>query len=236
MLAVYAIVNGHELGWTLPADVAHARHRPGAARVFLVIEARVREPLMPLGLFRLRNVATANAAGGAVGGRHVRVVLHLRALSTARARLQRHAGRAVVPARQPHHGGVLARACRRRSSCVSACARRSRWDCCCAAAGLALFARAPLDGNFWIDVFPGMALLGIGAGIAFNPLLLGAMSDVRAGRVRSRLRHREHRVHDGRRARSRGARELRGHAHASAARRGRRAPPPRSMADISWRS
>jgi MFS family permease len=48
----------------------------------------------------------------------------------------------------------------------------------CAAAGLALFARAPLDGNFWIDVLPGMTLLGIGAGIAFNPLLLGAMSDV----------------------------------------------------------
>ena len=48
----------------------------------------------------------------------------------------------------------------------------------CAAAGLALFARAPLDGNFWVDVFPGMTLLGVGAGIAFNPLLLGAMSDV----------------------------------------------------------
>jgi MFS family permease len=48
----------------------------------------------------------------------------------------------------------------------------------CAAAGLALFARAPLDGDFWVDVLPGMTLLGIGAGIAFNPLLLGAMSDV----------------------------------------------------------
>jgi hypothetical protein len=47
-----------------------------------------------------------------------------------------------------------------------------------AAAGLALFARAPLDGQFIADVLPGMTLLGIGAGIAFNPLLLGAMSDV----------------------------------------------------------
>jgi MFS family permease len=46
-----------------------------------------------------------------------------------------------------------------------------------AAAGLALFARAPLAGNFWFDVFPGMVLLGVGAGVAFNPLLLGAMSD-----------------------------------------------------------
>jgi len=47
-----------------------------------------------------------------------------------------------------------------------------------AATGLALFARAPLDGHFIVDVLPGMTLLGIGAGIAFNPLLLGAMSDV----------------------------------------------------------
>jgi MFS family permease len=47
-----------------------------------------------------------------------------------------------------------------------------------AAAGLALFARAPLDGGFIVDVVPGMTLLGIGAGIAFNPVLLGAMSDV----------------------------------------------------------
>ena len=44
--------------------------------------------------------------------------------------------------------------------------------------GLLLFARAPLDGRFAVDVLPGMLLLGIGAGIAFNPLLLAAMGDV----------------------------------------------------------
>jgi MFS family permease len=48
----------------------------------------------------------------------------------------------------------------------------------CAAIGLALFARAPIDGDLLIDVMPGMLLLGLGAGIAFNPLLLAAMSDV----------------------------------------------------------
>jgi MFS family permease len=47
-----------------------------------------------------------------------------------------------------------------------------------AATGLALFARAPVDGAFWVDVMPGMTLLGIGAGIAFNPILLAAMNDV----------------------------------------------------------
>jgi sugar phosphate permease len=47
-----------------------------------------------------------------------------------------------------------------------------------AAVGLVLFARAPVDGRFAIDVLPGMVLLGLGAGIAFNPVLLAAMSDV----------------------------------------------------------
>jgi MFS family permease len=41
-----------------------------------------------------------------------------------------------------------------------------------------LFARAPVDGNFVVDVLPSMILLGLGAGMAFNPVLLAAMSDV----------------------------------------------------------
>jgi MFS family permease len=47
-----------------------------------------------------------------------------------------------------------------------------------ATVGLLLFARAPVDGNFVVDVLPSMILLGLGAGIAFNPVLLAAMSDV----------------------------------------------------------
>jgi MFS family permease len=47
-----------------------------------------------------------------------------------------------------------------------------------AAVGLLLFVRAPVDGNFVVDVLPSMILLGIGAGMAFNPVLLAAMSDV----------------------------------------------------------
>jgi sugar phosphate permease len=33
----------------------------------------------------------------------------------------------------------------------------------------------------WLHVMPGMSLLGIGAGIAFNPVLMAATSDVDAG-------------------------------------------------------
>ena len=44
--------------------------------------------------------------------------------------------------------------------------------------GLALFARAPVDGSLVANVLPSMLLLGLGAGLAFNPVLLAAMGDV----------------------------------------------------------
>jgi len=49
-----------------------------------------------------------------------------------------------------------------------------------AAAGLALFALAPVGGSFMVHVLPGMLLLGLGAGMAFNPVLLAAMEGVDA--------------------------------------------------------
>jgi MFS family permease len=44
--------------------------------------------------------------------------------------------------------------------------------------GLLLFARAPVDGSFAMDVLVPMLLFGLGGGITFNPLLLAAMGDV----------------------------------------------------------
>src|SRR5918999_4100286 len=63
MLAVYAIVNGNEVGWTSGRTLGPLAAAAVLLAVFLSIEARVRSPLMPLGLFRLRNVATANVVG-----------------------------------------------------------------------------------------------------------------------------------------------------------------------------
>ena len=40
------------------------------------------------------------------------------------------------------------------------------------------FVRAPVDGTYVTDVLPSMILLALGAGLAFNPLLLAAMGDV----------------------------------------------------------
>jgi MFS family permease len=47
------------------------------------------------------------------------------------------------------------------------------------ALGLLLLARVPVDGNVLIDVIPATLAIGLGGGIAFNPLLLAAMGDVK---------------------------------------------------------
>src|SRR5260221_14651278 len=63
MPAVYGIVNGNEAGWTSAQTIALLAAAAVLLAAFLAIEARVRQPLMPLGLFAFRNVATANVVG-----------------------------------------------------------------------------------------------------------------------------------------------------------------------------
>ena len=63
MLAVYAIVNGNDAGWTSTQTLGLLAAAAVLLGVFLVIESRVDSPLVPLGLFKLRNVATANIVG-----------------------------------------------------------------------------------------------------------------------------------------------------------------------------
>ena len=47
-----------------------------------------------------------------------------------------------------------------------------------AGAGLTLLATAPVDGAFVVPMLPSMLMLGLGAGIAFNPMLMAATGDV----------------------------------------------------------
>src|SRR2546429_8298099 len=63
MLAVYAIVNGNDAGWRAARALGLRAAAAVLAAVLLLIESRVRNPLMPLRLFRLRNLSTANVVG-----------------------------------------------------------------------------------------------------------------------------------------------------------------------------
>src|SRR5919106_1508192 len=63
MLAVYAIVNGNEVGWTSARTLGLLGASSALLAVFVAIESRVASPLVPLRLFRLRSVSTANVVG-----------------------------------------------------------------------------------------------------------------------------------------------------------------------------
>ena len=60
MIAVYAVVGGNAAGWLSTKTLTLLAAASVLFVTFIIIEARTRDPLMPLKLFRLRNLATAN--------------------------------------------------------------------------------------------------------------------------------------------------------------------------------
>jgi EmrB/QacA subfamily drug resistance transporter len=177
MLAVYAIINGNEIGWAAPATLWQLGIAAALLAAFLVIESRVRAPLMPMSLFRLRSVSIANiiavlwAAGMFawffIAALYLQLVLGHGPMAVGLAFLPADFIMAVCSL------GISARL-------VTRFGIRGPLSIglLLAAAGLLLFARAPVAGSIWVDVVPAMLLLGVGSGIAFNPLLLAAMNDV----------------------------------------------------------
>jgi predicted MFS family arabinose efflux permease len=177
MAATYAVINGNAAGWTSFQTLGLLGISLLLLGIFITIESKVKNPLMPLSLFRIRNVSVANVIGILwaaamfawffIAALYLQLVLGYNPL---------HVGLAFLPAnlimaffsislsaklvmrygiKKPLSIGLLI-----------------------AAAGLALFSQAPVNGQFLPDVLPSMLLLGIGAGMAFNPVLLAAMSDV----------------------------------------------------------
>lgn len=177
MLAVYAIVNGNVVGWTSAQSLGLLAAAVVLLALFLGIESRVRSPLMPLGLFRLRNVATANVVGVLwaaamfawffISALYMQLVLGYSPMQVGLAFLPSNLIMAAFSL------GLSAKLVMRFGIKLPL-----TLGLLIAAVGLALFAVAPTDGNFLVHVLPGMLLLGLGAGMAFNPVLLAAMSDV----------------------------------------------------------
>jgi EmrB/QacA subfamily drug resistance transporter len=177
MLAVYAIVDGNEAGFTSAQTIGLLGASSLLVALFLAWEAQARSPLVPLRLFRSRNLVTANVVGVLwaaamfawffISALYLQRVAGYDALGVGLAFLP--ANLAMAACSLGLSAKLVVRFGNRRPLVAGLVI---------AAAGLALFARAPLDARFAVDILPAMLLLGFGAGIAFNPLLLAAMSDV----------------------------------------------------------
>ena len=177
VIAVYAIVNANEKGWTSLHTLGLLGIAAAIFAVFLLIETRVKAPLVPLALFKLRNLATACGVGvlwaGAMFAWFFLTALYMQ-LVLGYSPLE--IGLAFLPGNLIM--GVLSIGLS--AKLVMRYGFRLPLATGLALAGLGLLwlARAPVDGSFAVDIFPSMVLLGLGAGMAFNPVLLAAMSDV----------------------------------------------------------
>jgi EmrB/QacA subfamily drug resistance transporter len=176
MLAVYAIVNGNEAGWVSAQTIALLIGAIVLLVAFLMIEARVSMPLMPFAIFKLRNVTIANTVSVLwAAGMFAWFFISTLYLQLVLGYTPLQVGLAFLPANiimAAFSLGLSAKLVTRfgiRGPIVV--------GLFLGALGLAWFARAPVDGELIADVLPSMVLLGFGAGIAFNPLLLAAMSD-----------------------------------------------------------
>jgi len=177
MLAVYAIVNGNELGWLSVRTLGMLAAAAVLFVAFVAVESRMRAPLVPLRMFASRNVSIANIVGVLwaaamfawffLSALYLQLVLGYEPMQVGLAFLPSNLIMAAFSL------GLSAKIVMRFGIRTPIAVGLGL-----AAVGLLLFARAPVDGVFVRDVLPGMLLLGLGAGVAFNPVLLAAMSGV----------------------------------------------------------
>jgi EmrB/QacA subfamily drug resistance transporter len=177
VLAVYAIVNGNTAGWTSAQTLGLLGAAAVVGIAFVVWESRVTSPLMPLGIFRHRNLSVANVVGILwaasmfalffLSALYLQLVLHYSPLQVGLAFLP---GNLIMMA---FSLGLSAKLVMRFGF-----RKPLAFGLSVAALALLWFARVPVHGSFAVDVLPAMVLIGIGGGLAFNPVLMAAMSDV----------------------------------------------------------
>jgi EmrB/QacA subfamily drug resistance transporter len=177
MLAVYAIVNGNDVGWMTARTLGLLGASAALLVVFLVLEARVSSPLVPLSLFRNRNVSSSNVVGVLMaGGMFAWFFLSALYMQRILGYSPLEVGLAYLPGTVLWGSASLFLSDRLvlrfgiKPPLIVGLGLMTL--------GLLLLARAPVDGNWAIDILPSTLAIGLGAGIAFNPILLAAMSDV----------------------------------------------------------
>jgi EmrB/QacA subfamily drug resistance transporter len=176
MLLVYTIVKpAAEQGWGSGRTLALGAASLALLAVFILREATARNPLIPLRIFRSRNVSGANAVQALLvagmfgmffmGALYLQRVLGYDALEVGLAFLP---ATLVMGTLSLRYSELLITRFGARTVLLPGMVL--------VAAGLALFIRAPVDGNYAEHVLPVMILLGFGIGVSFPALMTLAMS------------------------------------------------------------
>ena len=175
MLGVYTLLEAGEAGWTSLQTLGLGAIAIALVTAFVFRQSRIENPLMPLRLFHSRNVAAANIVMGLLvvgffgmfflGALYLQDILGYSPLGVGLAFLP---SCIVMGTLSLGYAEKLIMGIGPKAALASGLS--------IAALGLLLFARAPVEANYWIDVFPVMLLLGLGAGTCFPALMTLAMS------------------------------------------------------------
>ena len=176
MLGVYTIVKpAAERGWGDGQTLGLGAVSLALLAAFLLREDRTENPLIPLRIFRSRNVSGANVIQALVvagmfgmffvGALYLRRVLGYDALETGLAFLPATLVMGVMSLR---YSETLVMRFGARTTLIPGLVL--------VAIGLLLFMRAPVDGGYVEHVLPTMVLLALGAGGSFPALMTLAMS------------------------------------------------------------
>ena len=176
MLLVYTIVEpAADLGWGAGRTLALGAASLALLAGFVAREATARNPLMPLRIFRSRNVTGANLIQALfvagmfglffLGELYLQRVLGYDALETGLAFLP---VTIVIGTLSLRYSERLIMRFGARATLLPGLVL--------IAAGLGLFTQVPVDGSYVTDVLPTMLLLGSGAGLSFPALMTLAMS------------------------------------------------------------
>jgi len=177
MLLVYALTRATQHGWATAQTIGLLAASVALIGAFFVVEQRSQAPLLPLRIFRLRTLTASNVSGLLMGGAifaqfflltlYMQEVLHYSALKTGVAyiglTLTIIAFSAVAQALVTRVGVRPVLSAGLALSTVA----------------LVLFARLPVDGNYFTDLFPAFIVSGLGLALAFVPMSIGALTGVR---------------------------------------------------------
>jgi EmrB/QacA subfamily drug resistance transporter len=177
MIGVYAILQVSEKGWTSGEVLGLGALSIVLLTAFVLRQARIANPLMPLRLFRSRNVTGANLVlillvvgmfgMFFLGALYLQTILGYDPLQVGLAFLP---GTIVMGVMSLYVSGPA----------VMRFGAKAVVAVCLASMGgaMLLFARTPVDGDYLVDLLPIMLLFGFGAGLSFPALMQSAMSGV----------------------------------------------------------
>jgi EmrB/QacA subfamily drug resistance transporter len=177
MLGVYTIVEASDYGWGSAHTLGFGAASLALLGAFVVRESRAANPLVPLRIFRSRNTSGANVIQALmVAGMFGMFFLGALYLQQVLGYDPLEVGLAFLPVTVII--GTLSLGFSARLNLRFGARATLLPGLLLIAAGLALFARVPVDAAYVADVLPGMVLLGLGAGLSFPSLMTLAMSGV----------------------------------------------------------